>query len=171
MGDDPEINEKEIFTDFALNKFNSDVEYNLLKELGICDTTRTGDEMGACSPKYFRFFKLKIGGRMQFRFDSADKNQEKRGSTSADGSEGVSHDFQTRRFQLTFSGYAYSPNIFYKYVICSDKNGTDCAGAGAGLGIEDAYFDSQQLRRRSKMIKKLRKCLALTMLKGTGFSL
>ena len=63
-------------------------------------------------------FKLKIGGRMQFRFDSADKNQEKRGSTSADGSEGVSHDFQTRRFQLTFSGYAYSPNIFYKYVIC-----------------------------------------------------
>ena len=85
-------------------------------------------------------FKLKIGGRMQFRFDSADKNQEKRGSTSADGSEGVSHDFQTRRFQLAFSGYAYSPNIFYKYVICSDKNGTDCAGAGAGLGIEDAYF-------------------------------
>ena len=85
-------------------------------------------------------FKLKIGGRMQFRFDSADKNQEKRGSTSADGSEGVSHDFQTRRFQLAFSGYAYSPNIFYKYIICSDKNGTDCAGAGAGLGIEDAYF-------------------------------
>ena len=63
-------------------------------------------------------FKLKIGGRMQFRFDSADKNQEKRGSTSSDGSEGVSHDFQTRRFQLAFSGYAYSPNIFYKYVIC-----------------------------------------------------
>ena len=84
-------------------------------------------------------FKLKIGGRMQFRFDSADKNQEKRGSTSADGSEGVSHDFQTRRFQLAFSGYAYSPNIFYKYVICSDKNGTGCAGAD-GIGIEDAYF-------------------------------
>ena len=84
-------------------------------------------------------FKLKIGGRMQFRFDSADKNQEKRGSTSADGSEGVSHDFQTRRFQLAFSGYAYSPNIFYKYVICSDKNGTGCAGA-SGIGIEDAYF-------------------------------
>ena len=84
-------------------------------------------------------FKLKIGGRMQFRFDSADKNQEKRGSTSSDGSEGVSHDFQTRRFQLAFSGYAYSPNIFYKYVICSDKNGTGCAGAD-GIGIEDAYF-------------------------------
>jgi len=52
------LEKKEIFTDFALNKFNSDVEYKLLKELGICDTTRTGDEMGACSPKYFRFFKL-----------------------------------------------------------------------------------------------------------------
>ena len=84
-------------------------------------------------------FKLKIGGRMQFRFDSADKNQEKRGSTSSDGSEGVSHDFQTRRFQLAFSGYAYSPDIFYKYVLCSDKNGTSCAGA-SGIGIEDAYF-------------------------------
>ena len=85
-------------------------------------------------------FKLKIGGRMQFRADSADKNQEKRGSTgSSDGSEGVSHDFQTRRFQLAFSGYAYSPDIFYKYVLCSDKNGTSCAGA-SGIGIEDAYF-------------------------------
>jgi hypothetical protein len=84
-------------------------------------------------------FKLNIGGRMQFRFDSADKNQEKRGSTSADGSEGVSHDFQTRRFQLAFSGYAYSPNIFYKYVICSDKNGTGCGGTD-DIGLEDAYF-------------------------------
>lgn len=84
-------------------------------------------------------FKLNIGGRMQFRFDSAKKNQEKRGSPSADGSEGTSHDFQTRRLQLGFSGYAYSPNIFYKYVICSDKNGSDCVGAD-GLGIEEAYF-------------------------------
>ena len=24
----------------------------------ICDTTRVGDEFGACSPKFFRFFKL-----------------------------------------------------------------------------------------------------------------
>ena len=47
--------------------------------------------------------------------------------------------FQTRRLQLGFSGYAYSPNIFYKYVICSDKNGSDCVGAD-GLGIEEAYF-------------------------------
>ena len=84
-------------------------------------------------------FKLNIGGRMQFRFDSAEKNQEKRGSTSADGSEGTSHDWQTRRFQLAFSGYAYSPNIFYKYVICSDKNGTGCGGTD-DIGLEDVYF-------------------------------
>ncbi|MBT3475760.1 hypothetical protein HN460_02335 [bacterium] len=84
-------------------------------------------------------FKLNIGARIQFRFESAEKNQEKRGPTSSDGSEGTSHDFQTRRFQLTFNGYAYSPDIFYKYSICSDKNGTGCVGAD-GFGIEDAYF-------------------------------
>ena len=84
-------------------------------------------------------FKFNLGARIQFRFESAEKNQEKRGATSSDGSEGTSHDFQTRRFQLSFKGYAYSPDIFYKYVICSDKNGTSCVGAN-GIGIEDAYF-------------------------------
>ena len=60
--ENPKVNKplerKEIFTDFAVNKFSSEVEYNLLKEIRICDTTKTGDELGACSPKYFRFFKL-----------------------------------------------------------------------------------------------------------------
>jgi hypothetical protein len=60
--ENPKVNKplkrQEIFTDFAVNKFSSEVEYNLLKEIGICDTTKTGDELGACSPKYFRFFKL-----------------------------------------------------------------------------------------------------------------
>lgn len=52
------LEKKEIYTDFAYNKFNSKEEYRLLKELGICDTTRSENEFGACSPKYFRFFKL-----------------------------------------------------------------------------------------------------------------
>ena len=96
-------------------------------------------------------FKLNLGARIQFRFDSADYNQAASGTqdsgtrvvsslASIEGKEGRTHDFMTRRFQITFSGYAYNPNIFYKYVLCSDKNGTDCVGSGSGLGIEDAYF-------------------------------
>ena len=85
-------------------------------------------------------FKLNIGARYQFRFDSAEKNQEKRGSPSVDGSEGTSHDFQNRRFEFGFNGYVYSPNIFYKFVTCSDKNGTDCVGGGSGFSIKTAYF-------------------------------
>jgi hypothetical protein len=49
---------QEIFTDFSLNTFSSDIELKLLAELRICDTTRVGDEFGACSPKFFKFFKL-----------------------------------------------------------------------------------------------------------------
>jgi hypothetical protein len=52
------LDKKEIFTDFSLNTFSSDVESKLLAELRICDTARMGDEFGACSPKYFKFFKL-----------------------------------------------------------------------------------------------------------------
>lgn len=48
----------EIYTDFGLNTFSSEIELKLLKELRICDTTRVDDEFGACSPKYFKFFKL-----------------------------------------------------------------------------------------------------------------
>tara|TARA_Y100001936_G_scaffold69628_1_gene68647 strand:- start:2074 stop:3432 length:1359 start_codon:yes stop_codon:yes gene_type:complete len=85
-------------------------------------------------------FKLSMGARYQFRFDSAQKNQEKRGSPSAEGSEGRSHEFQNRRFEFGFKGYVYSPDIFYKFVTCSDKNGTDCVGGGSGFAIKTAYF-------------------------------
>ena len=77
-------------------------------------------------------FKLSLGARIQARMDSWEK--------SDDTQDGRGYEFGTRRFQIALKGYAYSPNIFYKYVICSDKNGTGCAGSTAGLGIEDAYF-------------------------------
>lgn len=49
---------QEITTDFRTNAFTSGEEYKILKELGICDTTKVGEEMGACSPKFFRFFSI-----------------------------------------------------------------------------------------------------------------
>jgi len=49
---------KQIFTNFKNNRFESGVELKLLSELNLCDTTLVHDELGACSPKYFRFFKL-----------------------------------------------------------------------------------------------------------------
>lgn len=45
-------------TDFRTNTFTDGEEYKILAELGICDTTLVKDEVGACSPKYFRFFPL-----------------------------------------------------------------------------------------------------------------
>lgn len=44
--------------DFKSNAFREGVELSLLKELKICDTTKVGNEMGACSPKYFHFIPL-----------------------------------------------------------------------------------------------------------------
>jgi 5-hydroxyisourate hydrolase-like protein (transthyretin family) len=44
--------------DFKFNSFREGVELSLLKELKICDTTKVGDEMGACSPKFFHFIPL-----------------------------------------------------------------------------------------------------------------
>lgn len=44
--------------DFKSNAFREGVEFSLLKELKICDTTKVGNEMGACSPKYFHFIPL-----------------------------------------------------------------------------------------------------------------
>lgn len=52
----PEVEKFEV--DFKLNAFNKGVEVALLKELGICDTTKVGDAMGACSPKFFHFIPL-----------------------------------------------------------------------------------------------------------------
>ena len=79
-------------------------------------------------------FKLSLGARIQARMDSWEK--------SDDTQDGRGYEFGTRRFQIALKGYAYSPNIFYKYVFNSDKNGEEIAGGTkeGGLGIEDAYF-------------------------------
>jgi len=44
--------------DFKSNAFRQGVEMSLLKELRICDTTKVGDEMGACTPRFFHFIQL-----------------------------------------------------------------------------------------------------------------
>lgn len=52
---------EQISTDFNLNKFSSNQEVKLLKEIGICDSTQADDinlENPSCSPRFFRFFKL-----------------------------------------------------------------------------------------------------------------
>lgn len=52
---------EQISTDFNLNKFSSNQEVKLLKEIGICDSTQADDinlEIPSCSPRFFRFFKL-----------------------------------------------------------------------------------------------------------------
>ena len=56
----PEI--EEISTDFNLNTFTGLDEEKLLKEINICDSTMKADNNLArpsCSPRFFRFFKLK----------------------------------------------------------------------------------------------------------------
>jgi len=55
------IKVEQISTDFNLNKFSSDQEIKLLKEIGICDSTQADDnnlDNPSCSPRFFRFFKL-----------------------------------------------------------------------------------------------------------------
>jgi hypothetical protein len=47
-----------ISTDFNQNAFTDGNELKLLKELKICDTTILDGQLGSCSPKFFRFFKL-----------------------------------------------------------------------------------------------------------------
>ena len=47
-----------ISTDFNQNTFTDGNELKLLKELKICDTTILDGQLGSCSPKFFRFFKL-----------------------------------------------------------------------------------------------------------------
>jgi hypothetical protein len=52
---------EQISTDFNLNKFSSNQEVALLKEIGICDSTQANDnnlDNPSCSPRFFRFFKL-----------------------------------------------------------------------------------------------------------------
>lgn len=55
------VEDNTISTDFPNNKFTSDVEAKLLKELNICNAksgSDTNELNPACSPKFFRFFKL-----------------------------------------------------------------------------------------------------------------
>jgi hypothetical protein len=47
-----------ISTDFNQNTFTDGNELKLLKELKLCDTTILDGQLGSCSPKFFRFFKL-----------------------------------------------------------------------------------------------------------------
>lgn len=47
-----------ISTDFHQNTFTDGNELKLLKELKLCDTTILDGQLGSCSPKFFRFFKL-----------------------------------------------------------------------------------------------------------------
>jgi hypothetical protein len=43
---------------FSENRFDTGEELSLLKEIEICDTSMVKDAMGACSPKFFKFFPL-----------------------------------------------------------------------------------------------------------------
>lgn len=47
-----------ISTDFNQNTFTDGSELSLLKELKLCDTTILDGQLGSCSPKFFRFFRL-----------------------------------------------------------------------------------------------------------------
>ncbi len=57
----PLVVDNTISTDFGTNTFSSGVEAKLLKELKICNPKAVSDTSEldpACSPKFFRFFKL-----------------------------------------------------------------------------------------------------------------
>ena len=51
-----------IETDFNANTFSGTTEIELLKELGVCDSTAPNDnnlDRPSCSPRFFRFFNYK----------------------------------------------------------------------------------------------------------------
>ncbi len=60
-----------IETDFDTNTFSGTTEIELLKELGVCDSTAPNDnnlDRPSCSPKFFRFFSLKKGAKLRNSF-------------------------------------------------------------------------------------------------------
>ena len=60
-----------IETDFITNTFSGTTEIELLKELGVCDSTAPNDnnfDRPSCSPKFFRFFSLKKGAKLRNSF-------------------------------------------------------------------------------------------------------
>jgi hypothetical protein len=55
------VNDNTISTDFGMNSFSGNAEPELLKEIGICDPAAANDtdeKLSACTPKFFRFFRL-----------------------------------------------------------------------------------------------------------------
>ncbi|MDP4637479.1 MAG: hypothetical protein NWR96_01490 [Crocinitomicaceae bacterium] len=59
---------EQISTDFSQNTFTDGNELSLLKELKICDTSILDGQMGSCSPRFFRFFKLNDAVSMKNAF-------------------------------------------------------------------------------------------------------
>ena len=60
-----------IETDFNANTFSGTTEIELLKELGVCDSTAPNDnnlDRPACSPRFFRFFNYKKNADLRNNF-------------------------------------------------------------------------------------------------------
>jgi hypothetical protein len=69
----PEVNVEIqlIETDFITNTFSGTTEIELLKELGICDSTAPNDnnlDRPSCSPRFFRFFNYKKNAELRNNF-------------------------------------------------------------------------------------------------------
>jgi len=60
-----------IETDFITNTFSGTTEIELLKELGVCDSTAPNDknlDRPSCSPRFFRFFSYKKNAELRNNF-------------------------------------------------------------------------------------------------------
>ena len=60
-----------IETDFNANTFSGTTEIELLKELGVCDSTAPNDnnlDRPSCSPRFFRFFNYKKNAELRNNF-------------------------------------------------------------------------------------------------------
>ena len=60
-----------IETDFITNTFSGTTEIELLKELGVCDSTAQNDknlDRPSCSPRFFRFFNYKKNAELRNNF-------------------------------------------------------------------------------------------------------
>ena len=60
-----------IETDFNANTFSGTTEFELLKELGVCDSTAPNDknlDRPSCSPRFFRFFSYKKNAELRNNF-------------------------------------------------------------------------------------------------------
>jgi hypothetical protein len=60
-----------IETDFNANTFSGTTEIELLKELGVCDSTAPNDknlDRPSCSPRFFKFFSYKKNAELRNNF-------------------------------------------------------------------------------------------------------